>query len=176
MSKVNKYIRKHLLSPKHNSNSLIGVLREAHLVSTEQMEMALKQQMDNPALSISEILVRQKWLKSKTSAFFAEDWSQLIKLKERKSLGYYLEQAGLLEQQDIQKIVQEQEVNQLRFGALAVLNGYIKPETLEFFLFYLFPQELEESHLRTSKSFKKSRQRKRQLIVSLMNRKKSHYL
>ena len=105
-----------------------------------------------------------------------QDWSKLIALKERKALGYYLERAGLIEEKEIKKVLAEQEVSNLKFGTLAVLKGYIKPETLDFFLFYLFPEELGESHQRTRKSLRKSRQRKRQLIASIMKRPKSSIL
>ena len=173
MSKVKNYIRKHCLPQMDKPKSLVGVLREANLISAEQMEMVLKYQMDYPELNLAEILSLQGLLTDQTRNFFARDWSNLIKQKERKLLGAYLEKAGLLEEKDIKEILKEQEVSNLRFGAIAVLKGYIKTETLEFFLFYLFPEELEESHLRTRKSLRKSRQRKRELVASIMNRKKS---
>ena len=171
MSKVKNYIRKHFLAQMDKPKSLVGVLREASLISDKQIEMALKYQMDYPELNLGEILSLQGWLTDQTRNFWTRDWSNLIKQKERKLLGAYLEKAGLLEEKDIKEILKEQEVSNLRFGAIAVLKGYIKTETLEFFLFYLFPEELEESHLRTRKSLRKSRQRKRELVASIMNRK-----
>ncbi|MDJ0636639.1 MAG: hypothetical protein QNJ34_25900 [Xenococcaceae cyanobacterium MO_188.B29] len=176
MSKVEKYIRKNCLPQIYKPKSLGVLLREANLVSAEQIERALRYQIEYPDLSLGEILALQGWVRQKTSDFFVQDWSKLIALKERKALGYYLERAGLIEEKEIKKVLAEQEVSNLKFGTLAVLKGYIKPETLDFFLFYLFPEELGESHQRTRKSLRKSRQRKRQLIASIMKRTKSSIL
>lgn len=171
MSKVKEYIRKNCLPQIKKTRSLGVILREAKLVSGEQIEMALRYQRKYPEMRLGEILELQGWVKEKTSRFFAKDWSKLIAMKERKALGYYLERAGLIEKEDIKRIVEEQEKSNIRFGTVAVIKGYIRPETLDFFLFYLFPEELGESYLRTRKSLRKSRERKRQLIDSIMKGK-----
>lgn len=176
MSKIKSYISNYCLPQIYKPKSLEVVLLEAHLISATQIEIALKYQTNYPCLSLEEIICLQGWINTNTSDFFAKDWSGLIKLKDRKPLGYYLQRAGLLEEKDIRIILEEQKVTNLRFGALAVLRGHIKPETLDFFLFYLFPDELGESYLRTSKSSKKGRQRKRQLINSIVNKTKSSLL
>lgn len=172
MSKIKSYISKNCLPQIYQPKRLGVVLREANLVSSFEIEMALKYQREYPGLRLGDILALQGSLDGKTGDFFAEDWSNLIALKQRKPLGYYLERASLLEQKDIQIILEEQKFTQVKFGSMAVLKGYIKPETLDFFLFYLFPQELGESYLRTNKSLKKSRQRRRRLINSMIDRKK----
>ncbi|MDJ0687585.1 MAG: hypothetical protein QNJ41_03660 [Xenococcaceae cyanobacterium MO_188.B32] len=176
MSKIESYIRNYCLRQIYQPKSLGVVLREAHLVSAEQIEMALRYQVEYSCLSLGEILSLQGWIKDKTSDFFARDWSKLIAIKERKPLGYYLQRSGLLESEEIKQLLEEQQHANLKLGAMAVLKGYIKPETLDFFLFYLFPEELGESHVRTRKSLMRSRQRKRQLIASIIDSKNSSLL
>ena len=176
MSKINNYIRNYCLPQIYQPKSLGLVLREAHLISVTQLEITLLYQVEYPHLSLGEILSLQGWVKRKTSDFLAEDWLQLIALKERKPLGYYLEKAGLLDEKAIKQILDEQKNTHLKLGTMAVLKGYLKPETLDFFLFYLFPEELGESHWRTRKSLMRSRQRKRQLIASIMDGTKSSLL
>ena len=49
-------------------------------------------------------------------------------------IGYYLKQAYLLNEQQIQTILEEQKSNQQKFGVLAVKKGWIKQNTINFFL------------------------------------------
>ncbi len=127
-------------------HKLIGeTLLEADLVSAYQIQVALQDQMYNPYMLLGEILAIRGWIQEETADFFAIDWPNLLKQNSRKPLGWYLQQAGLLEEKDINRILEEQKSQEVRFGAIAVMYGYLKKTTLDFFLRYLFPKEFEES-------------------------------
>lgn len=81
----------------------------------------------------------------KTVDFFVEEWPKLIQDKEKRPLGFYLKKASLLTEEQIQQILKEQWQTSYRFGALAVLNGWVKQETVNFFLQYVNPDALQES-------------------------------
>ena len=121
------------------------ILQQAGLVSSAQIEVALINQSIYHELRIGEILVLHGWLKQETADFFAEKWQDIIKEKKRKPLGQYLKDAGLVNEEQIQEILQEQKRTFLRFGGVAILKGYLKPNTLDFFLEHLFPQQREHS-------------------------------
>ncbi|HEY9768903.1 MAG TPA: hypothetical protein V6C71_10475 [Coleofasciculaceae cyanobacterium] len=55
-------------------------------------------------------------------------------------IGFYLNKAGLLSEEDIGIILSEQHRHSLSFGDTAVKQGLIKPNTVNFFLQNLFPQ------------------------------------
>ena len=169
LSQSGKYPRTQIYQPK----PLGVVLREADLVSAAQIEMALKYQGDYPCLRLGEILSIQGWIDSGTTDFFARKWSRLVALDYRKPLGYYLKQAKLLEQQEIEAILSEQMMSPYRFGAIAVTKGHLKPATLDFFVKYLFPEELGESGLRSQESLIRSRQRQRELLSEIIKRNSS---
>ena len=113
------------------------VLKQAGLVSAEQVEIALKTQEEQGSRRLGEILVLQGWLKQETADFFAEEWSTLPNQKQKKPLGYYFEKAGLLDAAQIRDILNEQKQKAILFGELAMRKGWIKPVTLNFFLQHL---------------------------------------
>jgi hypothetical protein len=118
------------------------ILQEADLVSLSQLQLALQSQKSQFShLRLGEILAEQGWLKSETADFFVEHWSNLIKNRERDPLGFYLQQAGLLEKEEIELILDKQRETGIRFGTVAVLQGLLKSTTLDFFLTHLFPNE-----------------------------------
>ena len=118
------------------------VLREADLVSIPQLKLALESQIDYPYLRLGEILAVRGWLKPETADFFAQDWAQLVQQRTSEPLGYYLEKSALLELNQIEAVLEEQRATGIRFGTVAVLQGLLKSTTLDFFLMYLFPQEV----------------------------------
>ncbi|MGK7914390.1 MAG: hypothetical protein AB4038_02430 [Prochloraceae cyanobacterium] len=134
------------------------VLLEADLVSVAQIEVALHDQVHSPDLRLGEILAIRGWIKQETADFFAQDWPDLIKQKSRKRLGWYLQQAALLKKEDINKILEEQRVTGIRFGTVAVLQGFLKSTTLDFFLMYLFPKEFKVSPCQNLSGLKGKRQ------------------
>ena len=130
------------------------ILIEADLVSIPQINVALKAQMDSHNMRymgymrLGEILSMRGWIQQETVDFFAVDWSNLIQQNSRKPLGWYLQKSKLLEEEDINRILEEQKIIEIRFGTLAVLLGYLEKTTLDFFLMYLFPKEFNVSPIK----------------------------
>lgn len=143
------------LTPKSNSRvrrllsiqpKRLGIiLQEADLVSPFQIESALKDKIQHPHLRIGEILAQRGIINPKTADFFAKDWYKLIEQDERDALGYYLQQAALLDREQIEAILEEQKKTGIRFGTVAVFQGFLKSTTLDFFLINLFPEEFDVS-------------------------------
>jgi hypothetical protein len=122
------------------SNKLpIGLLlQNAGLISPEQLQNALELQAQYTQLKLGEILAVQQSLKVKTIDFFVDKWQEIIDQGQLFPLGYYLEKACLLNKQQIKIILREQKEetknNQQKFGILAVQKGWIKQDTINFFL------------------------------------------
>ena len=118
------------------------ILQEADLITAPQLEVALRDRVYNRDLRLGEILALRGWIKQDTADFFAEEWFKLIDRRTEHPIGFYLKQAGLLEEKDIQEILTQQSKHSLRFGDTAVKQGLIKPNTVNFFLQNLFPSQL----------------------------------
>jgi hypothetical protein len=139
-----------LVSKPFTSQPLGETLRQAHLVSAHQVEEALKEQSQQKGRKIGEILAERGWLKQETADFFAEKWATLVAQKEKqakKPLGYYLKEAALLDDHQIDKMIAEQEQGRLwvRLGSLAVLKGWLNLRTVNFFLEHLYPEHAQDS-------------------------------
>ncbi|NJQ98487.1 MAG: hypothetical protein HC784_14610 [Hydrococcus sp. CSU_1_8] len=128
-----------------DTKPLGNLLQEADLVSSAQVEVALQDQNCYYDLRIGEILSLRGWLKQKTADFFVQQWPLLVQKRRQQPLGFYLQAAGLLDEEQIRILLSEQAQIGLRVGALAVLKGWLKPTTLEFFLKYLCPEHQSES-------------------------------
>ena len=118
-------------------NKPVGqVLKQAGLISRNQIELALKEQSLNQHILIGEILSTRGWIKRETVEFFVNCLPDLIEKKQQQPIGYYLKQAGLLSEHQVQYILslQNQEQSWIRFGKLAVINKLLEQETLDFFL------------------------------------------
>lgn len=145
----------HRLTPKARADisrllavqtkTLGELLREAGLVSPWQIESALQAKMEHPELRIGEILTQKNLIKPETADFFAQDWTKAVVAAEKNTLGYYLQQAAILDREQIEIILAEQSASGVRFGTVAVFQGFIKSTTLDFFLANLFPEELNVS-------------------------------
>lgn len=108
------------------------ILEEAGLISSYQIDIALRDQVHNRNLLIGEILALRGWIHQETIDFFAVDFP-LIKIQQHRELiGIYLEKAKLLTPEQINAILEEQKHNYIRFASLAVLKGYLKQKTLNF--------------------------------------------
>ncbi len=134
--------QKELITPKESDrlNKPLGsILLEAGLVSAIQIEIALQQQKDN-YLRIGEIFASHDWIKQETADFFAEDWSFLVAQRQKKPLVYYFKRSGLLSEQQIQQIlaIKKNKPKKVRFHHLVLEKGYLKAETVEFFLAHIF--------------------------------------
>ena len=122
------------------------ILQEASLISPAQIEVALYDRSCYQDLRLGEILALRGWIEQETADFFADCWNDLIdKHKQRYPLGYYLQQAGLLSDVQIKSVLEEQNLIWMRFGSIAVLKGWLKQGTLDFFLRNLFPEFVNAS-------------------------------
>ncbi|ANV84385.1 hypothetical protein AWQ21_08315 [Picosynechococcus sp. PCC 7003] len=114
---------------------LIGeVLEDAGLISEAQLQTALFDQQIYNDLKFGEILTLRGWIHQPTADFFAKYAKQELILIDGKRLGDYLLEADLLTTEQLALILEEQKLNHLLFGSLAVLKGYIPQKTLNFFL------------------------------------------
>jgi hypothetical protein len=128
------------------ANKPLGlILQAADLISISQIEIALRDQVMCQNLRIGEILSLRGWLKQETADFFAEEWPKISQKSNHQPLGYYLKSAALLDEGQIKEILQEQARLKLKFGSLAVLRGWIKRQTIKFFLENLISQSQAEN-------------------------------
>ncbi len=122
-----------------SSQPLGEILREAGLVTEAQIQVALQDQQYSP-LPLGEILVVRGWLRQETVDFFAESWPRMVTTRDRRPLGYYLQQAHLLQEKQVNLILDEQRKSGVRFGFVAVLKGWLKQRTLDYFLEHLIAE------------------------------------
>lgn len=121
------------------------ILQAADLVSPAQVEIALNDQQFHQELHLGEILALRGWIKQETADFFAQKWYDTISSAKKRPLGYYLQEAALLTEKQIEDILKEQQINWLKFGAIAVLKGWLKQTTVNFFIGNLFPEHKNDS-------------------------------
>lgn len=120
---------------KSLSTPLLGTtLQQAALISPQQLKLALTEQQHHTDLKIGEILALHGWILQETADFFAQKWLDLLNSPRYYPIGYYLQQAYLLSEQQIKRILKEQKRMNLLFGELAVLDGFLKPQTRDFFV------------------------------------------
>jgi hypothetical protein len=110
-----------------------AVLQRAGLVSEEQVEAALEEQKSTKR-RIGEILAAHGWIAQESVDFFADEWPQLRHQASRQKLGQYLRRAALLKDAQVESILAAQRQRGLKFGTLAVLNGWVRYQTVDFFL------------------------------------------
>jgi hypothetical protein len=129
------------------------VLLRGGLVSPAQVEVALVDQRSHPHLRIGDVLELRGWIDRSTVDFFSERWPKLVSQGAQQPIGEYLLQAGLISQNQLNTLLQEQMQTGLRIGALAVLRGWLKQETLDLLLQGIAPEH------KTDSAFKTMRQR-----------------
>ena len=121
-----------------NNNLIIGtLLQNAGLVNQEQVEKALHFQSQFNKMKLEEILVVQNKIKSKTIDFFLYKWADIKQKGYQFPLGYYFQQASLLNNKQIQTILTEQKESSLKFGDIAIAKGWLNSKTVNFFLYNL---------------------------------------
>ncbi len=121
------------------------ILQEADLITSPQLEVALRDQNYYQDMRLGEILALRGWIKQDTADFFVQEWFKLVNQRIEHPIGFYLNKAGLLSEEDIGIILSEQHRHSLRFGDTAVKQGLIKPNTVNFFLQNLFPSQLHNA-------------------------------
>jgi hypothetical protein len=126
------------MSNTHNvaEQPLGAVLQQAGLVSEKQVKAALEEQKST-RYRIGEILAAHGWIAQESADFFAEEWPQLKHQASRQKLGQYLRRAALLKDAQVESILAAQQQRGLKFGTLAVLNGWVRHQTVDFFLRYM---------------------------------------
>jgi hypothetical protein len=133
------------MPPQPKTRPLGEMLRRAGLLSPAQLAVVLQDQQWQPDLRIGDILELRGWVKRDAIEFFAEQWPQLATNGRDQPIGYYFQQAGLLDAHQVDALLQEQAQAGLRIGALAVLHGWLSQETLDWFLRSLAPEEAAAS-------------------------------
>ena len=122
------------------------LLQEASLISESQLQVAVYDRNNYQNMRLGEILDLRGWVGQETADFFAEEWFKLLAtLPPQYPLGHYLHQAALINEVQIKSILEEQKQTWMRFGSVAVLRGWLKQDTLDFFLQNLFPATADES-------------------------------
>ena len=113
-------------------------LQSAGLISEQQLQKALELQSKYTQMKLGEILVLQEDIKAKTIDFFVTKRPKIASQDRQLPIGYYLKDASLLNSRQIETILQEQKKTQQKFGDIAVQKGWIKRDTIDFFLKTLF--------------------------------------
>lgn len=116
------------------------LLQQAGLISANQLEDALAIQAQYTNMKLGEILILQQGIKVNTINFFVDKWQEICEQGQLFPIGHYLQTAALLDEQQIATILQEQKSKHEKFGMLAVKKGWLKQETIEFFLKHLSSQ------------------------------------
>lgn len=133
----------HIIVPQGYWRPLLGeLLHQAGLISLPQLQTVLIDKKHFPRKRLGNLLVSRGWVKPKTVDFFAEQWPSCLNKIQKAKIGSYLKQADLLNEEQIYDILIKQKTLDfnLKFGETAVLQGYLKPKTVEFFLKHLFPE------------------------------------
>ena len=129
------------LAHKSSSTSVIHkplgeLLCEAGLISAQQVEIALQEQVKHPQLRIGELFARRRWIKQETVEFFVNQWYELLNQEQKQPLVYYFREAALLTEEQIEAILYEKKhrKTKIRFHRLAVQKGFISQTTVDFFI------------------------------------------
>lgn len=123
-------------------SNVTDTLIQAGLLNEVQVQVALHDQTLNPEMRLSEILSLRGWIDEETVDFFDLMWAMRIQQSERQPIGQYFIEARLITEAQVEDVLAEQKISNLRFGEVAVLKGYLKEETVRFFVQHLFPQNL----------------------------------
>lgn len=109
------------------------ILQEAKLITSGQLEVALYEQKQFQML-LGEILSHHGWISQETADFFVDRWPTIVNNSLHQPIGYYLKLAHLLNEDQIEGILRDQLRLGVRFGTIAVLKGWLKEETIDFFV------------------------------------------
>ncbi len=114
-------------------------LQKAGLLSLEQVEKILQYQSEYSYDKFGEIVNSWGLLPKNTVDFFAEKLPILKMERQKYPLGQYFKQAALLDDAKINFILESQTTTGLKFGEMAVNQGWVKRETVDFLLTELIP-------------------------------------
>jgi hypothetical protein len=132
-------------NPRFVADRPLGaVLQQVGLVSKEQVEAALEEQRHTHR-RIGEILAARGWIQQASADFFVEQWPQMKRQASQYRIGQFLQRAGLLDEDRVASILVEQQRRSLKFGTLAVRNGWVRHQTIGFFLRYIEQNRTEQN-------------------------------
>lgn len=131
------YLRHH--DQQQTTQPLGELLVSAGLISADQLRLALHNQTipGYENFRIGEILSLRGWVKQDTCDFFATRWPELLRnlsVSERQKIGFYLLEAHLLTPQQKIKILEIQQYRNALFGQIAATQGFVKQQTVDFFV------------------------------------------
>lgn len=109
-------------------------LQSAGLISEEQLQRALELQSKYSQMKLGEILVLQEGIRAKTIEFFVKKRHEIADGGQQIPLGHYLKDASLLNNRQVEAILEEQKKTKQKFGDIAVEKGWVKQDTVDFFL------------------------------------------
>lgn len=128
----------------HNpiNQKLLGILlREAHLISDFQFQIALVDQKAY-GMTLGDVLILHGWIKQQTLDFFINHWNHLVEKSWEYSLASCLYASGLLNEHQIKEIWHEQVGNNRSFGNIIVEKQWLSPYTVDFFQAVLSQNQL----------------------------------
>lgn len=150
--KVNNSVNNPVQAPQ--AKMPIGqLLVKAGLISENQLNLALQNQAipGYEDFRLGEILALRGWVKQETVDFFVARWEQLLSSVQmtghRQKIGDYLADAQLLTQEQVIAILQVQQKQPSLFGQLAVAQGYLKQQTVDFFAESLLTKKVKKTHM-----------------------------
>lgn len=109
-------------------------LEQAGLIDNFQIRTALEIQSQDNQIKFGQILVSQRLVKPETVDFFAERLPKLSQKPKNQPLGYYLQQASLINAEQIKILLQEQKQTKQLIGVLIVEKAWLTQKTINFFL------------------------------------------
>ncbi len=122
------------MSQSKNKIPLGLLLKNAGLISNEQLQKALEVQSQYTQMKLGEILILQEGIRVKTINFFVYNWQNCVAQGQQFPIGYYLKNAALLDEKQVEIILQEQKSNQQKFGVVAAQKGWVRQSTIDFML------------------------------------------
>ncbi|MDX2270562.1 MAG: FHA domain-containing protein [Cyanobacteriota bacterium] len=110
------------------------LLVEMGLVSPEQMEQACSLQQRTGML-LGEAVIAQGWVRLETIEFLLQDQNKPdLPMGVKHPIGEYMRAAGLVTETQIVEALRLQKRQKIYFGRALVEQGFIREQTLEFFL------------------------------------------
>ncbi len=127
-------VRDPLPSDHQQHEPLIHQLLEASLITSDQLESAQAEQAFCKML-LGEVMALRGWVQPETIEFLLQeqDLSELLS-SSQQPIGEYLKAAGLVTEAQVIEALRYQKRKKVFFGAALVEKGYLKEETLNFFL------------------------------------------
>lgn len=114
--------------------SLVDLLQEAQVISPAQVRAA-RTEWEGTKMMLSEILMSHGWVSPETVDFMVSiDRVSLPQVVGKPPVGEYLKAANLVTEEQITEAMQLQKRKRVYFGMTLVQRGYLKEETLDFFL------------------------------------------